>query len=102
VFSCCHYVGLEDVRLVDVSGKERLLALTLGSDFADVVERTASGHAVHVLLAGFVLDKRLDCDLHLFRDVELHHFLAGLKLSEHVVVGRILLMRATQSVGLLP
>jgi hypothetical protein len=86
VFSRCHYVGLEDVRLVDVGGKERLLALSLGSYLADVVERTASGHAVHVLLAGFVLENRLDCDFGLFTDVEFHHFLAGLKLSEHVVV----------------
>lgn len=51
MFSCCYYVGFKDIRLVNVGGQERLLALPLRSDLANVVERAASGHTVHVLLA---------------------------------------------------
>ncbi len=78
-----------------------MLALPLRSDLANVVERTASGHTVNVFLAGFILQYGLDCDFSLLADVELHHFLTGLKISQHVVVRRILLMRGAQSVSLL-
>jgi hypothetical protein len=101
VFSCCHYVGLKDIRFVNVGSQERLLALPLWSDLANVVERAASGHAVHVLLAGFILQYGLDCDFSLLADMELHHFLTRFKISQHVVVRRILLMRGAQSVSLL-
>ena len=40
--------------------------------------------------------------LHLFAEIKLHHFLSGLKLFQHIIVRRVLLMRRTQPIRLLP
>ncbi len=79
-----------------------MFGLSFGSNFADIVEGTCARYTVNILLSGLILLYHgLDSHLELFAQLELHNFLFGLKLFEHMVMRRVMLMRSTQSVCLL-